>query len=576
MHHFTRLKTGAVFVLCLLCSALLLAQQQPSQLTIVKKITQADGTTIIEQHELPSGADWLRELQTLRANAGENVEWHLTDQPQSLATFDSENGETLAFVRMAENGQGPEAQPNQQHIVWQNNQNHPPQNMAGFATVRRDPCRVFIGVSTTQHGAEGLRVHQVIQDTPAAEYGVQVGDLILAMDNVKVSTQKGLEGLRDQHQPGEAFTLTVLRNDQEVTLSARFKECTPEALEAARLAKEAQAAQQTAMRARLAAQPKNSWASQERQVARQERPVLGIYPDEEYLGEGITISNVKRYAGAAAAGLQAGDRITTIDGQSVTGTASIRAALSEHKPGDKVMVAYQRDGQTRYAEVTLSGSVEYVHQTVKRDPCAVFIGIYSSSRGTQPGVRVSGVIAGTPAKASGIQPGDVIIALDDVPVNNHQEVVRERDKHQPGDPFTLLVLRDDNYIEIDAVFNSCTTTDETPATIEEVVEMAMDDEAPAELPALELKSELAVELFQIYPNPTVGLLNVQFSAEAVPTIVRILDATGKEVYQEALNSFNGFYNQQIDLKGNAPGIYVLTIQQGTQRLTKKIALLPKV
>ncbi len=573
MIHFTRLKTGAVFVLCLLCSAWLVAQQQPAQLTIVKKITQADGTTVIEQHELPAGADWLRELQTLRAGAGENVEWQLTDQPQGLATFDSENGETLAFVRMAENEQGPEDQPNQQPIIWQNNQNHPSQNIAGFATVRRDPCRVFIGVSTTQHGAEGLRVHQVIQDTPAAEYGVQVGDLILAMDNVKVSTQKGLEVLRDQHQPGEAFTLTVLRDDQEVTLSARFKECTPEALEAARLAKEAQAAQQAATRERLAI---NSWASEGRQVARQERPVLGIYPDEEYVGEGITISHVKRYAGAAAAGLQAGDRITTVDGQSVAGTASLRAALSEHKPGDKVTVAYQRDGQIRYAEVTLSGSVEYVHQTVKRDPCAVLIGIYSSSRGTQPGVRVSGVIAGTPAKASGIQPGDVIIALDDVPVNNHQEVVRERDKHQPGDPFTLLVLRDNNYIEIDAVFNSCTTTDEAPTTIEEIVEMAMDDEAPAELPALELKSELAVELFQMYPNPTVGLLNVQFSAEAVPTIVRILDATGKEVYQEALNSFNGFYNQQIDLKGNAPGIYVLTIQQGTQRLTKKIALLPKV
>lgn len=576
MNHFTRLKTGAVLVLCLLCSVLLLAQQQPAQLTIVKKITQADGTIVIEQHELPSGADWLRELQTLRASAGENVEWHLTDQPQALATFGSENGETLAFVRMAENGQVREEQPNQQHTVWGNNQNHPPQNITGFATVRRDPCRVFIGVSTTQHGAEGLRVHQVIQDTPAAEYGVQIGDLILAMDNVKVSTQKGLEGLRDQHQPGEAFTLTVLRADQEMTLSARFKECTPEALEAARQAKEAQAAQRTATRERLAALSTNRWTSEGRQLARQERPVLGIYPDEEYAGEGITISNVKRYAGAAVAGLQAGDRITTVDGQSLAGAASLRAVLSEHKPGDKVTVAYQRDGQTRYAEVTLSGSVEYVHQTVKRDPCAVLIGIYSSSRGTQPGVRVIGVIAETPAKASGIQPGDVIIALDDVPVNNHQEVVRERDKHQPGDPFTLLVLRNDNYIEIDAVFNSCAIADEAPTTIEEVVEMAMDDEAPAELPALELKSELAVELFQMYPNPTVGLLNVQFSAEAVPTIVRILDATGKEVYQEALNSFNGFYNQQIDLKGNAPGIYVLTIQQGTQRLTKKIALLPKV
>ncbi|MBK7871940.1 MAG: T9SS type A sorting domain-containing protein [Saprospiraceae bacterium] len=129
--------------------------------------------------------------------------------------------------------------------------------------------------------------------------------------------------------------------------------------------------------------------------------------------------------------------------------------------------------------------------------------------------------------------------------------------------------------------NLCPTITEEPTTpVEEVVEIAVEDAPVAKeeeaLPQLQLNSELKVEAFNLYPNPTVGLFNVQFQAAAVPTTVRIMDASGKEVYTESLNNFDGNYNKQLNLSGKTPGTYILTVQQGKELISKKIVLMPRV
>ena len=51
----------------------------------------------------------------------------------------------------------------------------------------QNPCKVFIGVGTTRDEATGgLTVDYTIDNTPAETYGVQEGDIILAIDDVKV------------------------------------------------------------------------------------------------------------------------------------------------------------------------------------------------------------------------------------------------------------------------------------------------------------------------------------------------------------------------------------------------------
>ncbi|MGA8117112.1 MAG: trypsin-like peptidase domain-containing protein [Actinocatenispora sp.] len=69
--------------------------------------------------------------------------------------------------------------------------------------------------------------------------------------------------------------------------------------------------------------------------------------------QGALVGDVTSGGPAAKAGLKKGDVITKVDNARVTDSEALVSAVSEHKPGDKVTVAYTRDGAQKSAEVTL-------------------------------------------------------------------------------------------------------------------------------------------------------------------------------------------------------------------------------
>jgi len=69
---------------------------------------------------------------------------------------------------------------------------------------------------------------------------------------------------------------------------------------------------------------------------------------------GALIRETVEGGAAAAAGLQAGDVVTAIDGQPVTGATDATAQVRAHAGGETVTVTYLRDGDEAEAEVTLS------------------------------------------------------------------------------------------------------------------------------------------------------------------------------------------------------------------------------
>jgi putative serine protease PepD len=56
---------------------------------------------------------------------------------------------------------------------------------------------------------------------------------------------------------------------------------------------------------------------------------------------------------AAKAGLQQGDVITEIDGQTATSNIQLQELTLTKKPGDTVAIGFVRDGKTGKATVTL-------------------------------------------------------------------------------------------------------------------------------------------------------------------------------------------------------------------------------
>ena len=69
--------------------------------------------------------------------------------------------------------------------------------------------------------------------------------------------------------------------------------------------------------------------------------------------KGAFVQQVVPGSGADSAGLQAGDVITSLDGKSVSQAAEVGAIVTQHKPGDKVEMKYERNGDSHAASVTL-------------------------------------------------------------------------------------------------------------------------------------------------------------------------------------------------------------------------------
>ena len=77
----------------------------------------------------------------------------------------------------------------------------------------------YLGVSLTESASsEGAEVADVRSGSPAAEAGLQAGDVVTAVDGDELSSTAELQTAIDAKRPGETIELTVLRNGETSTL----------------------------------------------------------------------------------------------------------------------------------------------------------------------------------------------------------------------------------------------------------------------------------------------------------------------------------------------------------------------
>jgi putative serine protease PepD len=85
-------------------------------------------------------------------------------------------------------------------------------------------------------------------------------------------------------------------------------------------------------------------------------PIIGVSLDMTFGGSGARVEEVTSGSGAEAAGIQAGDTITAIDGTPVEDATGLIVAIRSNAPGDSVTVTVERGGQTLDVPVTLGSS----------------------------------------------------------------------------------------------------------------------------------------------------------------------------------------------------------------------------
>ena len=297
------------------------------------------------------------------------------------------------------------------------------------------------------------------------------------------------------------------------------------------------------------------------------RPMLGVYVDENYQGEGMKLDNVIQGKGAADAGLQRGDIIIKVGETNVENVNNVSQALGQLEVGDKVCVKYNRNGSLQRATVTLTPNrpsfvqrYAYTYEEDKKvDPCKVFIGVYTKNH-REGGVKVTEIIKDTPASNMDLQKGDIILAIDGSEVNSQPELVSERDENQPGDYFKLTILRDGERKKVRGQFKACDKQEDIIETTQPEIEMSGQG--------------FNYERFEAFPNPTFGEVNIAFAGKSVPTIIRLTDVSGKVVYEESIQNFDGIYQKQVQLRNKAtPGAVSLTVIQEGQAVSKSIVLL---
>jgi serine protease Do len=84
-----------------------------------------------------------------------------------------------------------------------------------------------------------------------------------------------------------------------------------------------------------------------------QKAMLGVNTEPSQRNDGAVINSVNANTPAAKAELKEGDVITKIDNITITNPQDLVTAISNYKPGDKVMMIVRRDGKEMNKSVTL-------------------------------------------------------------------------------------------------------------------------------------------------------------------------------------------------------------------------------
>lgn len=138
---------------------------------------------------------------------------------------------------------------------------------------------------------------------------------------------------------------------------------------------------------------------------------------------GALISQVVPNTAAERAGLQSGDIVTKVDGQTIRGASDLRNRIGLMRVDTETTLTVIRNGKESTMKIVITApSEETTSSTGTLDRLeGVSLGNYEEIlpyHGTVKGVEVLAIETGTDAERAGLIPGDIIISANRQPVSN--------------------------------------------------------------------------------------------------------------------------------------------------------------
>lgn len=200
----------------------------------------------------------------------------------------------------------------------------------GWLGVSIQPVSKDLAESFDMEQAEGALVAELDPSGPAADSGLQAGDVILKVNGQEVDRSTTLPRLVGKTTPGEDVELSVLRDGQRETITVEVGEwpnAGPEQSDG------------DSVRLGIAVQP----------LTEMEKRQLGIE-------HGVHIVKVDPTGHAAAAGIRPGDVLVKLGQQPVEGPQQLKEMLTSLPDDQAVPVLLNRDGRAYFVALRLGNA----------------------------------------------------------------------------------------------------------------------------------------------------------------------------------------------------------------------------
>ena len=164
--------------------------------------------------------------------------------------------------------------------------------------------------------------------------------------------------------------------------------------------------------------------------------------------EGALVSYVDPDSAAAKAGIEVGDVITKVNGETILRSNDLPVRVAEMKPGSRTTLEVWRKGAARELAVTIGtfksekvASAEAAQESQGRLGLAVHP--LTPEERQEAGVPAGLVVDSSsgPAADAGIEPGDIVLAVNNTPVTSVQQLRSVTEK--AGKHIALLMKRGD-------------------------------------------------------------------------------------------------------------------------------------